>query len=122
MAPQKTKVKRPSLSFVIDVSTPAADKIFDVAAFEKFLHDRFKVQGRTNNLGDSVKIARQGDKITVESKVQFPKRYLKYLTKKFLKKNNLREYIRVVADAKGSYELRYFNVDEEAGDNDEDEE
>ena len=45
-------------------------------------------------------------------------RYLKYLTKKFLKKNNLRDYIRVVASSSASYELRYFqiNPEEEASD------
>ena len=37
-------------------------------------------------------------------------RYLKYLTKKYLKKNNLRDWLRVVANTKTSYELRYFNV------------
>ena len=51
----------------------------------------------------------------------FP-RYLKYLTKKFLKKNNLRDYIRVVADTKTSYELRYFQInageDDDSGDED----
>ncbi len=49
-------------------------------------------------------------------------RYLKYLTKKFLKKNNLRDYIRVVATSKSAYELRYFQIntqdDEESGDED----
>ena len=44
-------------------------------------------------------------------------RYLKYLTKKFLKKNNLRDYIRVVATNKSNYELRYFQIN--AGDEDE---
>jgi large subunit ribosomal protein L22e len=37
-------------------------------------------------------------------------RYLKYLTKKYLKKNNLRDWLRVVANGKDTYELRYFQV------------
>ena len=49
-------------------------------------------------------------------------RYLKYLTKKFLKKNNLRDYIRVVANTKTSYELCYFQIntgeDDESGEED----
>lgn len=49
-------------------------------------------------------------------------RYLKYLTKKFLKKNNLRDYIRVVATNKTNYELRYFQIntadEEESGEED----
>lgn len=49
-------------------------------------------------------------------------RYLKYLTKKFLKKNSLRDYIRVVATNKTNYELRYFQItaadEDESGDED----
>lgn len=49
-------------------------------------------------------------------------RYLKYLTKKFLKKNQLRDYIRVVASSKTNYELRYLHIagaeDEESDDDD----
>ena len=39
-----------------------------------------------------------GDKsITVTSNIALSKRYLKYLTKKFLKKNSLRDWIRYVS-------------------------
>ena len=48
-------------------------------------------------------------------------RYLKYLTKKYLKKNNLRDWLRVVASSKDAFELRYFqiNQDEEEEEGDE---
>lgn len=42
-----------------------------------------------------------------------PRRYLKYLTKKYLKKNNLRDWLRVVANSKESYELRYFQINQD---------
>ena len=42
-------------------------------------------------------------------------RYFKYLAKKYLKKNQLREYLRVIASSKAGYELRYFQI----GENDE---
>lgn len=42
-----------------------------------------------------------------------PHRYLKYLTKKYLKKNNLRDWLRVVANSKESYELRYFQINQD---------
>jgi hypothetical protein len=40
------------------------------------------------------------------------KRYLKYLTKKYLKKHNVRDWLRVIASNKDRsvYELRYFNI------------
>lgn len=40
-------------------------------------------------------------------------RYLKYLTKKYLKKNNLRDWLRVVASDKMTYELRYFQISQD---------
>jgi len=44
-------------------------------------------------------------KVIVTSESAFSKRYLKYLTKKFLKKNILRDWLRVVASAKDTYEV-----------------
>ncbi|KAI7794091.1 60S ribosomal protein L22, partial [Triplophysa rosa] len=41
-----------------------------------------------------------------------PTLYLKYLTKKYLK-NNLRDWLRVVANTKESYELRYFQINQD---------
>jgi hypothetical protein len=40
-------------------------------------------------------------------------RYLKYLTKKFLAKNNIKDYLRVIASDKSSYELKYYKLDED---------
>ncbi|KAI0068419.1 ribosomal protein L22 [Artomyces pyxidatus] len=106
--------------FVVDYSRPAGDGLFDGAGFEKFLHDRIKVDGKAGQLGDNIKIQRDGDKsITVTSNIPFSKRYLKYLTKKFLKKNTLRDYLRVVAHGKDNYQLRFYNI--EGPDEEEDE-
>ncbi|KAF6023758.1 RPL22 [Bugula neritina] len=67
-----------------------------------------------------VTVVRAKNKITVNAEIEFSKRYLKYLTKKYLKKHNLRDWLRVVANAKDSYELRYFQInnEEEEGDGD----
>ena len=39
-------------------------------------------------------------------------------TKKFLKKQQLRDWLRVVSTSKGVYELRFFNVVNDEGDDD----
>ncbi|CAG8490009.1 10903_t:CDS:2 [Acaulospora morrowiae] len=85
--------------YIIDASAPSRDKIFDSGAFEKFLHDRVKINGRTGQLGDVVNITRSEDhKITIiTSSHVFSKRYMKYLTKKFMKKHRIRDWLRVVA-------------------------
>ena len=70
---------------------------------------------------NAVAISRTATHVTIAvgSTTQFAKRYIKYLAKKFLKKHQLRDFMRVVAHSKTGYQLRYFNI---AGDNDEDDE
>ena len=66
--------------FVINASGPAGDKIFDVSAFEKFLNERIKVDGRVGNLGDTIKISQTGDgKVEIVAHNELSGRYLKYL-------------------------------------------
>jgi len=121
--PKTRQGKQAWLQYTVDVSKPVEDGIMDAAAFEKFLHDRFKVSGKAGVLGDVVKITREKTKIIVTGSIAFSKRYLKYLAKKFLKKQSLRDWLRVVATSKTAYELRYYNIDEQAeGDEGEEEE
>lgn len=74
-------------------------------------------------LGDNVKVTRDKTRITVTSEVPMSKRYLKYLTKKFLKKHNVRDWLRVIASNKDRsvYELRYFNIADQAEDEEDEE-
>mmetsp|Transcript_17042 Transcript_17042/g.23685 ORF Transcript_17042/g.23685 Transcript_17042/m.23685 type:complete len:122 (+) Transcript_17042:68-433(+) len=116
------KAKKSTVKFVIDCTQPVDDKVLDVASFEKYLHDRIKLNGgKTGVLAASgVVITRDRTKITVASPsdLKFAKRQLKYLSKRYLKKQQLRDYLRVVAASKNSYEMRYFSIS--AGDDEED--
>ncbi|XP_068652090.1 large ribosomal subunit protein eL22y-like [Aristolochia californica] len=106
--------KKKGASFVIDCAKPVEDKIMDIASLEKFLQERIKVGGKAGALGDAITITRDKSKITVVSDNPLSKRYLKYLTKKYLKKHNVRDWLRVIASNKDRnvYELRYFNIAE----------
>ena len=111
------KVARKAIAkFTIDCSAPVEDKVLDPASFEKFLHDKIKVMGKAGNLGTKVTITREKNKIAVAAELPFSKRYLKYLTKKYLKKQQLRDFLNVVATSKGTYELKYFKINNEGGD------
>ncbi|KAF7459063.1 60S ribosomal protein L22 [Cryptosporidium felis] len=101
--------------FIVDCTAPMQDNIIDASGLEKFFHDRIKVDGKCGQLGTKVQISRQKGRITVLSEVPISKRYLKYLTKKYLKKQQIRDFLRVVATSKGSYEVRYFNISNDAG-------
>jgi len=57
---KKSVVKTQPHKFYIDYSGPANDKIFDAAAYEKFLVDHIKVEGKTGQLGEDVKLSREG--------------------------------------------------------------
>ncbi|KAM7187570.1 Ribosomal protein L22e [Naviculisporaceae sp. PSN 640] len=125
MAPiaKKSAKKGPKTTkkFIINASQPASDKIFDVSGFEKFLNEKIKVEGRVGNLGETIKISQQGEgKIEIVAHNDLSGRYLKYLTKKYLKKMQLRDWLRVVSTSKGVYELKFFNVvNDEAEEDDE---
>merc|ERR1739838_696357 len=106
----KKSKKGAAWRFTLDCTHPVEDGILDSGNFETFLNERRKVNGKTGNLTNVVQISRVKNKINVTSEKQFSKRYLKYLTKKYLKKNNLRDWLRVVASDKESYELRYFQI------------
>jgi large subunit ribosomal protein L22e len=118
---KKSSVTKKALSrrFVLDCSAPVGDAILDTASLEKFLQDRIKVNGKAGQLGDVVAVSRDGrTRITVLTRVPFSKRYLKYLAKKYLKKQQLRDFLRVVATGPDTYELRYFSIHDEDVDKD----
>ncbi|CAF4590171.1 unnamed protein product [Rotaria socialis] len=107
------KKKEKFIKYYIDCTHPVEDGIFDLNAFERFLLEKMKINGKTSNLGETVGIEKAKSKISVTSKVPLSKRYMKYLTKKFLKKHELRDWLRVIANSKDAYELRYFNINQE---------
>merc|ERR1712029_198596 len=93
MGHRQKSAKKSTVKFVIDCAAPVDDK--------------------TGNLAQcNVVITRDRTKITVASPqdLGFSKRQLKYLSKRYLKKQQLRDYLRVVAASKNSYELRYFSI------------
>ena len=109
------KAKKQVNKFVINLMQPIEDNIIVLGDFEAFLTQRIKVDGKTGNLGDKVQVSKDKYSIVVTAKIDFSKRYLKYLTKKYLKKQEIREFLHVVATSKNTYEIRYLQVDNDEG-------
>lgn len=113
------KVKK-SKVFNIDCTKPVDDGVMEVANLVEYLNNRIKVDGKPGALGDKVSVSadKSNKKVMVRSKQAMSKRYLKYLTKKFLKKKELREYLRIVSTSPSTYEIRYPKVagDDESAD------
>lgn len=116
------KKKKVNLKYIIDCSRPVEDGIMQAEDFETYLKSRIKVNGRVSTTGQPrhFKFERQKYKLVVVSEIPLAKRYLKYLTKKYLKKNNLRDWLRVVSSSKDTYELRYYQINNEDEDEEED--
>ena len=91
------KGKKQQLKFTIDCQQPADDTIITPSDLEKFFKERIKVEGKTGKLGDKVTVSRDKSKINISAEAPFSTRYLKYLSKKYLKKQQLRDFLRVVA-------------------------
>ncbi|KFW84948.1 60S ribosomal protein L22, partial [Manacus vitellinus] len=102
------KKKKQVLKFTLDCTHPVEDGIMDAANFELCQ----EVPG--GNPWDWGFICQNGMRAqATHGQLRISCRYLKYLTKKYLKKNNLRDWLRVVANSKESYELRYFQINQD---------
>jgi len=118
----QVKAKKGTVKFVIDCTPAVEDKVVDMAAFEKYMVDHIKINNKTNQLeSNNVVLSLDRTKLTVASPAElgFSKRQLKYLTKRYLKKTQLKNFLRVVANSKNSYEMRYYSI---SGDGDDEEE
>merc|ERR1739842_270039 len=104
-----------SSKFHIKCRKPVEDEIFDVDEYVKYLKERFKMNGKTGCVGSGrlVHISKNVTTVYVAAKSPFPKRYIKYLTKRYLHRHGLCDYVRCIQDKKPSYELRYFNIQED---------
>lgn len=72
--------------------------------------DHIKVDGIVGNLGNTIQVSEDGTIVTVVSTGKFSGKYLKYLTKKYLKKNQLRDWIRFVSSKTNEYKLTFYQV------------
>ena len=115
VAPVKkgTKGKKSTLKYSIDCRLPIEDNVIVLKDFESFLSQKIKVEGKAGNLGTNITVSMDKESIVVESKIPLSKRYLKYLTKKYLKKQDLKEFLRVISTTKNTYALRYFKIQNE---------
>ncbi|VDK89432.1 unnamed protein product [Litomosoides sigmodontis] len=120
------KKKKQAVKYHIECKNPVEDELpflytEDIRHRGTFLNERIKVNGKTGTMAtNGVRLEIAKTKLILTSEVPFSKRYLKYLTKKYLKRNSLRDWLRVVASSKDTYELRYFQInqdDEDASDN-----
>lgn len=112
---KKKVVKR----FGIDCSVPVRDGILDLDDFHNFLLAKWKIDGKVGLVGKAsvkipkVAIVKEHEAIRVTSEAPVVKKYLKYLTKKYLKKHELINWLHIVGVDKTTYNLKYIPIAQE---------
>ncbi|EMG45168.1 hypothetical protein G210_5260 [Candida maltosa Xu316] len=119
MAPITSKKSKAAKKFVVDTSAPVENGVFDQEGYVKYLVEHIKVEGIVGNLGDEISVTSEGNKVVVVSNTKFSGKYLKYLTKRYLKKNQIRDWIRFVAVKQNQYQLQFYSVAEDEEEEDE---
>jgi len=83
----------------------------EIQEFVDFLKANIKVNNKKGELGDVITVTSKGNLVTVTSAIPFSKRYLKYLTKKYLKQAEILDYLKVNATKKDTYKVKYVKID-----------
>ena len=110
---KKKGTKKITCKYLVDCRLPIEDNVIVLKDFESYLKQNIKVDSKKGNLGSSITVGTDKESLVVESKIPLSKRYIKWLTKKYLKKQELKEFLRVIATSKSTYQLKYFNIQNE---------
>ena len=118
----KAKKEKTFKTYSVDFNSPVENKLMSLEACKKYLENNIKVNGIKLNKkpSDSVKVSQsQKDNrnknsisVTVDTNLKFSKRYIRYLLKKFLKREGIVKYLVVASTGKNSYAVRVIRKNE----------
>ncbi len=119
---KETKVKaRTFRKFYVDFAEVIKNNLVTLEAAIKYLNDNIKLQNLKNHKDKAtfikVSAGGKGDKkntlcVEVENSVKTSKRYIKYLTKRFLKKENILTFLRVISSSANTYSVKLMKKSE----------
>ena len=106
--------------FTIDFSGPVENNLLTLESALKYLQSNMKLNGLKGKLGDSIKISstEKTDKakntlvISVDNSLEFSKKYLKYLVKKFLKREGIGKFLTVSSTSLNAYSVKIIKKNE----------
>ncbi len=106
--------------FTVDFSSPLENKLLTLESVLKYLQANTKLNGLKGKLGKTILInmdeRREKNKnsiaISVDSSIKFSKRYIRYLVKKFLKKEGIAKYLTLSATSPNAYAVKVIKKNE----------
>ena len=121
VAQPKVKKERTYKKYTVDFNSPVENKLLSLEAAAKYLTSNIKVGGLKGKLGESVKVltdsknnkVKNSVQVQVDNKLKFYKRYIRYLVKKFLKREGIVKYLTVASTAPNAYTVKVLRKNEE---------
>lgn len=103
--------------FTVDFNQAVTNNLLSLEAAVKYLNQHIKVNGLKGKLGETIKVNQTDKKdrqkncivVAVDNSITFSKRYVKYLVKKFLKRENVSLYLRVISNGSNTYLVKLFS-------------
>lgn len=116
----KQSKKTSSKVYTVDFDSPVSNKLLSLEGACKYLQSNIKIGGLKNKLGDLIKVATSDKKdkaknvlhVTVKDSVKFSKRYIRYLVKKFLKREGIVRYLTVSSTGPRVYTVKVIKKNE----------
>ena len=133
----KEQPKTTYKAYSVDLNAPCSNKLLTVESAQKYLQSNFKVNGlkmregkegkakgkdgkdKSENKPIKVSSTDKSDKrkntliIQVDNKLKFSKRYIKYLVKKFLRREGISRYLTVSSTSPNAYTVKVIKKNEE---------
>ena len=106
--------------FTVDLTSPLENKLLTLESVQKYLQINMKLNGLKGKLGKTILIntdektgkSKNTISISVDSSIKFSKRYIRYLIKKFLKKEGIAKYLTLSATSPGAYAVKVIKKNE----------
>ena len=106
--------------FTVDFNSPVENNLLTLESACKYLKTNMKINGLKGKLGDLIKINMTDKKdkvkntlvISVANSVKFSKRYIRYLVKKFLKREGIVRYLTVSSTSPNTYTVKVIKKNE----------
>ena len=116
-----TEIKQKSYKkYTIDFNNPIENNLLTLESVLKYLQSNMKLNGIKGKLGDSIKInaTEKTDKakntliISVDNSLEFSKKYIKYLVKKFLKREGIGNFLTISSTSPTAYTVKIIKKNE----------
>jgi len=105
--------------FTVDFTSPLENKLLTLESVLHYLQTNMKLNGLKGKLGKTIMISMDDLKknknvivISVDCSIKFSKRYIRYLVKKYLKKEGIAKYLTLSATSPGAYAVKVIKKNE----------